>query len=107
MILMVLAEKGERCDLLIILRELCEIVLLQQHNLMKYEINLYNVHFDMHEQQLKFDIIKRIIKYDLNVLKINKIVRLLHIITLEFWFDIRKEKEKKENNDSNDSNSQQ
>ena len=53
MILMVFEEKRAKCDLLILLRKLFKIVLHQhetQHNLMKYEIVIYNysVHVFMH-----------------------------------------------------------
>ena len=105
-VLMVFEERGEEYDVLIIILKLCGIVLLQhriQGNVMQYEIYIYYVHAVMHEQQLKFDIIKRIVKYELKVLKMNKIVQSLHIITTELWFDIKKRK--KENNNCKTSNS--
>ena len=82
--LMVFEEKIEEYDLLIIvLIELFELVLQQhkiQHNLMKYEIIIYYVHVIMHVQQLNLVLFKRIIKYELKGLKVNKIVQSVHII---------------------------
>ena len=97
MILIVFEEKDEKYDLLIILRELCGILLLQnkmQHDLMKYEIIIYNVHIFMHVPQLNLILFEGVIKYDLKVLKMNKIMQSLDIITGEFWFDIKKRKRK-------------
>ena len=97
--LMVFEEQSEEYDLLIIkVLELFEIVLLEhkiQHNLMKYEIIIYYVHVIMHVQQLNLVLFKRIIKYELKGLKMNKTVQSLHIITTELIFVIlKKEKEK-------------
>ena len=66
-----------------------------QDNVMKYEKNIYNMHVVTHEQQLQFDIIKRTIKYELKVLKMNTIVQSLHIATTNFGLIIKKEKKRK------------
>ena len=91
MILMVFEEKGEKCDLLIIvLRELCKAALLQrkiQQNLMEYEIIIYNVHGVMHLPPLNLILFEGNVNYDLKILRMNKLVRLLHIIAGEVWFD--------------------
>ena len=98
MVLMVFEDKGEKYNLLVIMiaLELYEIVLQHklQYNLMKYEM-VYNVHAVMHVQQLNLMLIDGKINCDLKVLKMNKMMRLLHLITLQFWFDIRKRKRKK------------
>ena len=110
MILMVFEKKDEKYDLLMmILKEVCEIVLLQhkiQHNLEKYEIIIYIVYVVMHIMQLNLILFKGNVNYDLKLLKLNKTVRLLHITIGEFWFDMKKKKRKrKQNNDSSHSNS--
>ena len=82
--LMVFEEKIEEYDLLIIIvLELFEIVVLVhriQHNLMNYEIIIYYVHVIMHVQQLNLELFKRIINYELKMLKVGEIVQSLHII---------------------------
>ena len=55
MILMVFEQRGEKYNLLMILKELCGIVLRQhkiQHNVMKYVIIIYMAHVVMHVPQL-------------------------------------------------------
>ena len=48
---------------------------------MKYEVIIYYyVHVLMHVQQLNLVLFKRIIKYELKGLKVNKIVQSVHII---------------------------
>ena len=107
--LMVFEEKIEEYDLLIIIvMELFEIVLHQhkiQHNLMKYEIIIYNVPGVMHVPRLNLMLFEGNVNYDLKILRMNKPVRLLHMVAGEVWFDIKKEKEKEEQN--NDSNNKQ
>ena len=111
MVLMVFEERGGKYDLIIILRELCGIVPLQhkiQHDLMKYEIVIYNVHVVMHVLQLNLILFEGNIEYDVKVLKMGKTIPLLYIITGEFWFGIKKRKEQKNNDSSsNDDNSKQ
>ena len=96
--LMVLREKGEKYDLfMVVMINLFEIVLLQhkpQHNLIKYEIIIYKVYAAMHVHQLNLVLFEGNINYILKVSKEKKIVQSLHIITLEFWFDIKKRKKK-------------
>ena len=96
--LMVFEEKGDKYDLLIILIELCGIVLLQhktQHDLMKYEIVIYTMYVLMHVPQLNLILFSGNVNYDLKVLTMNKIVRSLHVITLQFWFGIKNRKKNK------------
>lgn len=83
MILLVFEEKGAKSDLLIILRESCEILLHQhktQHNLIGYEI-IYTMHGFIHVPQLNLILFKGNVNYDLKVLTMNEMVRSLHIIT--------------------------
>ena len=95
---MVFEEKGEKCDLLIIvLREICEVVLLQhkiQQNLMEYEIIIYNVPGVMHVPRLKLILFEGNVNYDLNILRMNNPVGLLHMVAGEVWFDSKKKKKK-------------
>ena len=97
--LMVFEEKIEEYNLLIIVvLELFEIVPLQhkiQHNLMKYEIIIYYVHVTMHVRQLNSVLFKRIIKYELKLLKVNKIVQSLHMIQQNFELILKRKKKKK------------
>ena len=65
---------------------------------MKYEIIIYTVHVVMHVLQLNLILFKANVNYDLKVLKMNKIVRALHVITLQFWFGIKKNKRKQTEN---------
>ena len=101
MTLIVFEEKGGKYDLLmIVLKELYEIVLLQhktKQNLMKYEIIIYNVHVVMHLPRLNLILFEGNVDYDLKVLRMNNTVRLF-IFTREFLFDIEKRKRKRKQN---------
>ena len=102
MILMVFEEKLEKCDLLVLLRVLFKIVLHQQktqHNLMKYQIVIYNytVHVFMHVPQLTLISFNVNVNYDLAVLKMNKNCVIIAHSYIKFWFDIKKRKQKENN----------
>ena len=68
-------KKNEKYDLLIIIIiEFCEIVLLQhkiQHNLINYEITIYNVHIVTHVSKLNSILFKGNVNYDSKALKVN------------------------------------
>ena len=62
---------------------------------MNYEIVIYTMHVFMHVQQLNLILFGGTVNCDLKVLKMNKIVRSLHVIALQFWFGVKKRKKNK------------
>ena len=62
---------------------------------MKYEIVIYTMHVFMHVPLLNLILFRENVNYDLIVLKMNKIVRSLHVTTFQFWFGIKKVKKNK------------
>ena len=97
MILLGFEEKDEKYDLLIIIIiEFCEIVLLQhkiQHNLINYEIRIYNVHIVTHVSKLNSILFKRNVNYDLKVLKVNNNAQSLHNCN-RIWVILKRKRKK-------------